>query len=75
MAVIVTEEEFASWRDSRVTRAFMLALKNDREWLKEMLLAGTEDDANLRGRAAAVTQIINLTYEELMESVKEHRDV
>ena len=75
MAVIVTEEEFSSWRDSRVTRAFMVALKNDREWLKEMLLAGTEDDANLRGRAAAVTQIINLTYEELMESVKEHRDV
>ena len=75
MAVIVTEEEFASWRASRVTRAFMLALKNDREWLKEMLLAGTEDDAGLRGRAAAVTQIINLTYDELMESVKEHRDV
>ena len=75
MAIVVTEEEFLQWRDSRVTRAFMLALKNDREWLKEMLLAGTEDDAGLRGRAAAVTQIINLTYDELMESVKEHRDV
>jgi len=75
MAVVVTEQEFTEWKDSRVTRAFMLALKNDREWLKEMLLAGTEDDAGLRGRAAAVTQIINLTYEELMESVKEFRDV
>ena len=75
MAVVVTEQEFTDWKDSRVTRAFMLALKNDREWLKEMLLAGTEDDAGLRGRAAAVTQIINLTYEELMESVKEFRDV
>jgi hypothetical protein len=75
MAVVVTEQEFTEWKDSRVTRAFMYALKNDREWLKEMLLAGTEDDAGLRGRAAAVTQIMNLTYEELMESVKEYRDV
>jgi hypothetical protein len=75
MAIVVTEEEFVQWRDSRVTRAFMFALKQDREWLKEMLLAGTEDDAGLRGRAAAVTQILNLTYEELMESIKETRDV
>ena len=35
MAVVVTEEEFLHWRDSRVTRAFMYALKQDREWLKE----------------------------------------
>ena len=75
MAIVVTEQEFLQWKDSRVTRAFMSALKNDREWLKEMLLAGTEDDAGLRGRAAAVTQILNLTYEELMESVKEYKDV
>jgi hypothetical protein len=75
MAIVVTEEEYVQWRDSRVTRAFMFALKQDREWLKEMLLAGTEDDAGLRGRAAAVTQILNLTYEELMESIKETRDV
>jgi len=75
MAIVVTEEEYVQWRDSRVTRAFMFALKQDREWLKEMLLAGTEDDAGLRGRAAAVTQILNLTYEELMESIKEARDV
>ena len=75
MAIVVTEEEFLHWRDSRVTRAFMFALKQDREWLKEMLLAGTEDDAGLRGRAAAVTQILNITYEELMESVKENKDV
>jgi len=75
MAIVVTEEEFVQWRDSRATRAFMFALKQDREWLKEMLLAGTEDDAGLRGRASAVTQIINITYEELMESVKENRDV
>jgi hypothetical protein len=75
MAIVVTEEEYVQWSDSRVTRAFMFALKQDREWLKEMLLAGTEDDAGLRGRAAAVTQILNLTYEELMESIKESRDV
>ena len=49
MAIVVTEEEFLHWRDSRVTRAFMYALKQDREWLKEMLLAGTEDETFLMG--------------------------
>ena len=74
MAVVVTEQEFVEWRGSRVTQAFMKALNHDREWLKEMLLAGTDDDANVRGRAAAITQILRMTYEELMEAVKENRD-
>ena len=74
MAVVVTEQEYKEWREHIVTRAFMKALFNDREWLKEMLLAGTEDDANIRGRAAAITSILSLTYEELMEAVKERKD-
>ena len=74
MAVVVTEQEFIEWRDSRVTRAFMTTLKNDREWLKEMLLAGTEDDANIRGRATAITSIMTMTYEDLMDAVKENKD-
>jgi hypothetical protein len=75
MAVVVTEQEFQEWQGSRVTKAFMKAMDNDREWLKEMLLVGTEDDSNLRGRAAAVTSILRMTYEDLMESAKENRDV
>jgi hypothetical protein len=75
MAIVVTEQEFLEWKGNRVTRAFMKAMDNDREWLKEMLLIGSEDDSNLRGRAAAVTNILRMTYEELMESVKENKDV
>ena len=43
MAIVVTEQEFHEWKASRVTQAFMKAIYNDREWLKEMLLAGTEE--------------------------------
>ena len=75
MAIVVTEPEFSEWKSHRVTKAFMKAVDNDREWLKEMLLAGTEDDNNLRGRAAACTNILRMTYEELMESVAERKDV
>jgi hypothetical protein len=73
--VIVTEQEFLEWKGHRVTKAFMKAIYNDREWLKEMLLAGTEDDAGIRGRAAACTSILALDYNELMSSVVENKDV
>lgn len=75
MAIVVTEQEFIDWKTSRVTQAFMKALDNDREWLKEVLLAGSEDDNNIRGRAAAITAILSMTYEELMDAVKENKDV
>ena len=75
MAIVVTPEEFLDWKAARVTRAFMKALDNDREWLKETLLAGTENDESIRGRAAAITAILSLSYEELMEAVKEQKDV
>lgn len=72
--VVVTEQEFIEWKSSRVTVAFMKALDNDREWLKEILLAGTEDDNNVRGRAAALTSILSMTYEELMDAAKERKN-
>jgi hypothetical protein len=75
MAIVVTEQEFQEWKGSRVTKAFMKALDNDREWLKEMLLTGTEDDSNVRGRAAAITNILRMTYDELMEAAKENTNV
>ena len=74
MAIVVTEPEFNEWKASRVTQAFMRAIHNDREWLKEMLLAGTEDDASIRGRATACTAILALDYNELMNSVTEKKD-
>lgn len=52
----------------------MKACDNDREILKEMLLAGTDDDSNVRGRAAALGLILAMQYEDLMDSVKENRE-
>ena len=72
--IVVTEPEFLEWRQHRVTKAFMKACFNDREYLKEMLLAGTEDDANLRGRAVALGLILGMEYEDLMNSIKENRE-
>lgn len=74
MAIVVTEQEYKEWKENPVTKAFMKALDNDREWLKEVLLAGTEDDNNIRGRAAAITAILSMTYEELMNTAKENRN-
>lgn len=70
---VVTEPEFLDWKQHPITGAFMKALFNDREYLKEMLVGGTEDDANLRGRIAAVSMILTLDYEGLMDSLRENR--
>jgi len=67
--MIVTEEEFKDWRQHPITLAFMKALFNDREYLKEMILAGTDDDANLRGRAVAIRSIIEMSYEDITQSL------
>jgi hypothetical protein len=72
--IVVTEPEFLEWRQHRVTQAFFKACFNDRETLKEMLLAGTDDDNGIRGRAAALGLILGMTYEDLMESVRENRE-
>lgn len=69
MAIVVTEQEWKDWKEHRVTEAFKKALYNDRELLKEMLLAGTENDENVRGRAEAIAQILRLDYEGFMEAL------
>ena len=51
----------------------MKALFNDREYLKEMLVGGTDDDSNVRGRIVAVSMILALDYEGLMESLRGDR--
>ena len=74
MAIVVTEPEYNDWLEHRVTKAFKKALFNDREYLKEILLGGTEDDANVRGRAEAIRLILTLDYESLITSLREHKD-
>jgi hypothetical protein len=39
-----------------------------------MLLAGTDHDAELRGRAAAAGLILSMSYEDLMDSLRENRE-
>jgi len=70
---VVTEPEFLDWKQHPITGAFMKALFNDREYLKEMLVGGTDDDSNVRGRIAAVGMILALDYEGLMESLRGDR--
>ena len=72
--MVITEQEFNDWKQHLVTKAFMKALFKDREFLKEMLLAGTEDDSEVRGRAAAIRNIVQMTYEDLMTSLAEKGD-
>jgi hypothetical protein len=72
--IVVTEQDFKDWKQHQVTVAVMKAIFNDREQLKEMLLAGTDHDDNLRGRAAAASLILTMSYEDLMESLRENRE-
>jgi len=72
--IVVTQPEYNDWKQHPVTVAVMKALYNDREYLKEMLLAGTENDSEIRGRAAATRLILTMSYEDLMESLRENRD-
>ena len=71
MAIVVTDQEFMEWKHSRVSQAFFTALNKDREWLKEVLLSGSENDDNIRGRAAAISAILALSYEDLMNTLAE----
>ena len=72
--IVVTEQDFKDWKQHQVTVAVMKAIFNDREYLKEMLLAGTDHYAELRGRAAAAGLILSMSYEDLMESLREHKE-
>ena len=71
--MVITEQEFKEWQEHLVTKAFRKALVNDREVLKEYLLAGTDTDERLRGKAEAIASILRMDYSDLMESIREHR--
>ncbi|MCI4436864.1 MAG: hypothetical protein JHC33_08675 [Ignisphaera sp.] len=73
--IVVTEQEYIEWRGHSVTQAFLKALFNDRENLKEMLVAGTENDEDVRGRAAAIVQILRMDYRDLMDSLASQSEV
>jgi hypothetical protein len=51
----------------------MKSLRNDREYLKEMLVRGNVEHAEeVKGRCSAVLSILGITYEDLVEGIKEN---
>lgn len=58
--------------ENPVTKALKKALYNDREYLKEMLVRGNvENEEEVKGRCSAVMNILDITYEDLIEGVRE----
>jgi len=55
-----------------VTKALKKALYNDREYLKEKIIRGNVDnEEEVKGRCNAVLNILNITYEDLVEGARE----
>ena len=55
-----------------MTKALKKALHNDREYMKEQLIRGnTTDENEIRGRCNAILNLLNLTYEDLVEGARE----
>jgi small nuclear ribonucleoprotein (snRNP)-like protein len=55
-----------------VTKALKRSLNNDREYLKEMIVRGNVDNQEeVKGRCNAVLNILNITYEDLVEGARE----
>ena len=55
-----------------MTKALKKALHNDREYMKEQLVRGNAtDEAEIKGRCNAVLNILNITYEDLVEGARE----
>lgn len=58
--------------DNPVTKALKKALHSDREYLKEMIVRGNVDNVEeIKGRCNAVLNILNITYEDLVEGARE----
>lgn len=55
-----------------MTKALKRSLHNDREYLKEMIVRGNVDnEEEVKGRCNAVLNILNITYEDLVEGARE----
>jgi pyrroline-5-carboxylate reductase len=72
MQQAVTLQDFQEWERSAVTKAFKKALNNSRERLKELVITGAYDpqqETEVKGICKSVSNILDLTYEELMEGL------
>ena len=68
----ITHQEYLDWVENPVTKALKRSLHNDREYLKEMIVRGNVDnEEEVKGRCNAVLNILNITYEDLVEGARE----
>jgi uncharacterized phage-associated protein len=78
----ITKEDFDAWRDNPVTEEVFRALRNvetraKQTWLDKSWNAGVTDPvllADLRARAETVTDLCELTFEELEEELKNEHE-
>ena len=68
----ITQQEFLDWVENPVTKALKKSLHNDREYMKEMLVrSNVDNEEEVKGRCSAVLNILNITYEDLVEGARE----
>lgn len=66
--MILTPDEFLEWKQLEITKEFFKALKAHREIMKEALINGLyENEEFAKGKATALKQLIEMTYEDMME--------
>lgn len=64
----MTKDEFLDWKQHPVTEVFMAALRNKREVMKEDHICGRyENKEFVEGKAMLVMDILEMTYEDMME--------
>jgi hypothetical protein len=70
--MVLTQEEFLDWLENPVTKALKKSLTKEREYLKESWCRGNlENEEEVKGRCNAVLAILNITYEDLVEGVRD----
>lgn len=68
--MLITEDEFLSWKTNEVTKALFVGLKNTRERMKEQSILGLYDNPEfVQGKAMAVQELLEMNYTEFMEAL------
>ena len=67
--MVVTREEFESWKEHGVTKALMSQIGKDVSLMKDLLMdVSKEDLGELQGRCKASTNLLLVSYEDLFDA-------
>ena len=70
--MVITPVEFQEWKDNLVTKTLFKALRQDREYMKEMIVRGNvENVEEAKGRCNAIIHLLDLTYEDLVNGARD----